>query len=246
LNNALPLRLGEVGRSLLMSRKTGLTFWQVLSSVLVDRLFDIAMALGLLLSTLPFVVGGEWAGKAAPGIGLLVLAGIASLYILARWQDRVIDFYMRVEARLPVLRRFGVTRLQTFLDGIAVLNDGRLFLIACGLLLVNWGVALAQYFILLRAFMPGAQFIWAAFTLGVAAVGAAAPSSPGAVGVYEASVVGALALFGVDQSTSLAFALTAHLLNILITGVLGSIGLAMDGESLTSLYRLLRQTRTAE
>jgi len=52
-----------------------------------------------------------------------------------------------------------------------------------------------------------------------------APSSPGALGVYEAAVVGALQLFGVDASVALAMAITTHLLQYAITGVLGVYGL---------------------
>ena len=71
-------------------------------------------------------------------------------------------------------------------------------------------------------------------------MGIAAPSSPGAVGVYELVVVGALALFGIPAATALAFALTAHLTQYLLVGVLGTIGLARDGESLIGLYRQTR------
>jgi hypothetical protein len=61
------------------------------------------------------------------------------------------------------------------------------------------------------------------------------------VGVFEAAIVGALALFGVDASVALAAAITAHLIQILVTGVLGTYALFKDGESLTGLYRRVRQ-----
>ena len=83
LNNFLPLRLGEVGRAFLLSRKANLRFMRVVSSVVIERTLDIAMAVGLLLSSLPFVVGAGWALQAALAAGALVLLILAALYTLA-------------------------------------------------------------------------------------------------------------------------------------------------------------------
>lgn len=245
LNNLLPFRLGELARVLLLSKKTGLPFWQVLPTVAIERIFDLACAAGLLLSTLPFVVGASWAREAALGAGVIVLAGLGGLYALARWRSTALALFGRLTARLPRLQRFALERLPVFFEGLAALSETRLFVLAASLALLNWLIAIGQYYFLMLAFFPGGQPLWAAFTLSVAALGVAVPSSPGAIGVYEASVVGALSLFGLDPSTALAFALTAHLLNYLITGSLGAIGLAQDGMSLGELYRQLRQNQHA-
>ena len=68
LNNVLPFRLGEVGRAVVLNLATGLSFWEVLSTIVVERIFDMAIMAGLLLSTLVFVSGAAWALNA----GLLV------------------------------------------------------------------------------------------------------------------------------------------------------------------------------
>jgi uncharacterized membrane protein YbhN (UPF0104 family) len=60
------------------------------------------------------------------------------------------------------------------------------------------------------------------------------------VGVLELSLVGALAVFGIEPSIALAFAATLHLLGYLLTGLIGSYALARDGESLGQLYRQIR------
>ena len=43
LNNILPFRLGEVGRSFLMSHKAKIGFWQVLSTIVIERALDIGL-----------------------------------------------------------------------------------------------------------------------------------------------------------------------------------------------------------
>jgi uncharacterized protein (TIRG00374 family) len=246
LNNLLPLRLGELGRAFLLSRKTQirggpkLGFWQVLSTILVERALDMGMVAALLLSTLPFVAGVPWAQQAAIGTGLLVLIGLIFLYLLGRNKERALSIFNRFGQRVPFIQRIAGHHLTAFLDGMAALTEPRWFLRGTGWILVNWILAVLQYHVFLSAFFPQAQPIWAAFSLSVGALGVAAPSSPGAVGVYEAAMVGALAVFGVEPSAAAACAFTAHFFNYLVTGSLGGYALARDGESLTGLYRRLQ------
>lgn len=243
LNNLLPFRLGEIGRAFLLSQKAQLGFWQVLSTIVIERILDLALAVGLLFSTLPFVVGATWARQAAIFVGGAVISGLAVLYLLARNRERAINLFERLGERWPLLVRLGGKAVAPFFNGLGVLTDGLRFLRAVGWMVVNWLVAMAQYVIMVNAFFPGARLLWAAFSLGVAALGIAAPSSPGAVGVLELSIVGALSLFGLDASTALALAITIHLVQYLTTGVLGAYALARDGESLIGLYRRVRKLK---
>jgi hypothetical protein len=240
LNNLLPFRLGEVGRAFLLSRKVNLGFWQVVSSIIIERALDMVIAVSLLFSTLPFVVGAAWAREAAILVGGIVLLGLAVLYLLARNQAPALRLFERLGQRWPWLARRGGKVVTSFLSGLNVLTDGLRFLSAVGWMLANWLVAVVQYYVMFRAFFPDGKMLWAAFSLGVAALGNAAPSSPGAVGVLELSIVGALSLFGLDPSTALALAITVHIVQYLTTGVLGAYALARDGESLIGLYRRVR------
>jgi uncharacterized protein (TIRG00374 family) len=241
LNNVLPFRLGEVARAFLLGRKANLDFWMVLSSILIERSLDLAMAAGLLLSTLPLVVGASWASEAAIGVGGIVLAGLFVLYLLARNRVWALNLFERLAQRWTLLQKFGGKRLDAFFNGLAALTDGARFIRTIAWVLLNWAVALGQYYLLLHAFFPNPRFLWAAFGLGVGAMGIAAPSSPGALGVLELSLVGALVLFDLNPSVALAFALTTHLFNYVSNGILGAFALARDGESLTSLYHSLRR-----
>lgn len=241
LNNILPFRLGEVARVLLLNRKTGLSFVQVLSTIVVERGFDVAIAAGILLTALPFVVGADWARPVGLATGGLVLAAMVFLYLLARNHDRAVSLFDRVSAKIPVLQRFGGKFIESFFQGISVFNSPGLFLKAVALVSLNWAIAFLQYFIFMKAFFPHAQPLWAYFSLGALALGVAAPSSPGAVGVYELTLVGALSLFDPNSSAAFAFALTSHLLAYIMYGILGAFALARDGETLSGLYQSARE-----
>jgi len=246
INNLLPFRLGEVGRAFLLSKKASLKFLQVLSTIVVERALDLAFAAGLLLSTLPFVVGASWALQAAIVAGFLVLIGLGILFLLARNPEWTISQFEKLTSRWTLLLKVGSTQLRAFLSGLSALTDGKRFLRIVLLMVLNWVIAIGQYYILLLAFFPETKILWAGFSLGVLALGIAVPSSPGAVGVLELSMVGALSLFGLDPSTSLAAAITAHLANYIITGVIGAFALVQDGLTLSGVYKEVQQVSLSE
>lgn len=237
LNNVLPFRLGEVGRAFLLGRKTGLDFWQVISSILLERALDLLIAVGLFLGTLSFVMSAAWGAQAAIGIGIVVLIGLASLFLLARYRAATETWLTKMGQRWSWIERLVGGRVSAFLNGLGVLTHPLAFLRSIGWLLLDWGLGWLQYLFLLRAFFPEAQPLWAAFGLGAGALGLAAPSTPGGIGVYEWVLMTALAAFTQNREAAAAFAFLTHAINYLFTGLLGGYALFRDGETLTSLYR---------
>jgi uncharacterized protein (TIRG00374 family) len=246
LNNFLPFRLGEVGRAFLLSRKARLGFMDVLSTIVIERVMDLAFSAAILLSAVPFVVGAAGAGRIALLIGVLVVAGMVVLYVLARNREWALDLFQRLSARWPRLQRLGGNLLDSLFSGLAILTDGGLFLRFLLWMTFNWAIAILEFFLLFLAFFPQARLLWSLFGLGAVAFGNAIPSLPGAVGTYEAALTGALTLLSSDQSTALAAALTAHLIGYLINGVLGSIALSREGETLMGVYHQLRNRQVEE
>ncbi len=242
LNNLLPFRLGEFGRAFLLSRSAGIGFLRVLSSIAVERIFDLSLVVGVLLITLPFVVGAqEWARPAALSMGTALLLVFIFLHLLARNQDRARGWFQRLQQRLPPLRRIGVDQLDTLFQGLAALVDLRRFLLVLFSLGLTWLLVIYHYYLVLLAFVPHGEFLWAAFGIGVVGLGVAVPSAPGSVGVVQGVIVAVFPpLFGLSPAVALAYALTVHAFYLVVTSVLGLIGLALERESLTSVYGEIR------
>jgi uncharacterized protein (TIRG00374 family) len=244
LNNILPFRLGEIGRAFLIGRKAHLDFWQVIPSIIIERALDLAIAVGLFLSTLPFVIGITWAKQAAISVGIIVLIGFGAIYLLALNRQLVLGWVDRAGLRWSVVKKLAGRRVVAFFDGLGIITDGRLFLRALGWEGINWLVSILQYYLFLRAFFTAPSLLWVLFALGVGSLGIAAPSSPGAIGVFEAVLVGALVVFGLDASPATAFALSVHFTSYIFTGLIGGYGLYKDGESLSSLYTRLGKMKS--
>jgi len=250
LNNFLPFRLGEVGRAFLLSRKSGMQFMEILPTIVIERAMDLGYTAVIFLSVIPFIFSGGTDGNDAQRVGVIagvvVLLGFILLYILARSNQWALDLFHKLSARWPALQRFGGNFLESFFAGLSVLTDGWLFVRFLFWMTLNWALAIVSYYFIIRAFFPQTQVTWAMFILGAAAFGGAIPALPGAVGTFEGAVSAALFIFTKDQSTSLAVALTARLYNYINSGVIGGIGLAREGETLSGIYKQLMNLRNKD
>ena len=245
LNNFLPFRLGEIGRAFLLSRKSGgLTFGEILPTIVIERVVDLIISAVIFLAALPYVVNSHSSPVTGYVIGGLMLFGLVLMYILARNSQWALDMFHKLSTRIPFLQKFSGF-LESFFQGLDVLTDGWLFVRFLFWMIVNWAIALCAYYLMVLAFFPEATWIWAIFGLGMAAFGGAVPSAPGAVGTFEGAVVFALTRFTSDESTALAAALTMRLYNYLNSTVIGVIGLASEGQTLSGVYNELMSLRNS-
>lgn len=244
LNNFLPFRLGEFGRAFLLSRKTDMSFVEILPTIVIERATDLVFTAAIFLLSLPFIVGAGAASDIAIVLGVVVLLGLVFLYVLARNRQPALGLFHKLSARWPALQRFGGGLLESFLTGLEVLTDGWLFARFLFWMTVNWLMAIVLYYLIIRAYFPQTQLTWGMFGLGAAAFGGAVPSLPGAVGTFEGAFGGALTLLTGDQSTSLAVALTSRLLNYLTSIVLGGYALSREGGTLSGVYKELVKIRS--
>lgn len=243
LNNILPVRLGEIGRAFMLSRKSSLSFAEILPTVVIERVVDVGYTAAIFLAALPFVTGAAGASRIGLIVGVIVVVGLLGMYLLARNEQWALDTFHRLSARWPGVQKLGAGILEPFLAGLAVLTDGWVFARFLFWMTLNWSLATLNYYLTIRAFFPQTQLTWAMFGLGAAAFGGAVPSLPGAVGTFEGAFGGALTLLTGDQSTSLAVALVARFLNYLASFSLGGYALAHEGQSLSGIYQQLMNFR---
>ena len=246
LNNFLPFRLGELGRALLLSKKSGLPFGEILPTIFIERFTDLTIAAVIFLAALPFVAGVEGSERIGYIVGVAMVIGLTLMYILARNNQWALDLFHKLSARWPSLQKFGGSFLESFFTGLGVLTDGWLFVRFLFWMIMAWAIAFFAYYLMFLAFFPQAQWIWALFGLGAAAFGGAIPSLPGAVGTFDGAIVGALSFFTDDQSTAFAAALAIRFYNYLNSGLIGGIGLLSEGQTLSGIYQQILNFRKKE
>ena len=240
LNNLLPFRLGEVGRAFLVNQTTGIPFWEVIPSIVIERIFDVAFTAGMLIASIPFVIGAEGSQGSAGVVVIVVMLGFITLFLSVRNKELLLSWFDSLSSRIPLLNRFGRERLSSILEGASSLSDPKRFLRVLFWMGSTWALTIGLYYILLIAYEPNAEIVWTTFSLGFLAMGVATPSTPGQIGVYEGVMVLALTLIGMSASLALSYAVVAHAVFLIITLTLGAIGLNRDGASLIDLYKKLR------
>ncbi|MEJ2756983.1 MAG: lysylphosphatidylglycerol synthase transmembrane domain-containing protein [Anaerolineales bacterium] len=246
LNTVLPFRLGEVGRAMALGLRSPLTFWEIFPTILIERIFDLGFLAAFLFSTLPFVVGADWATTAAFVALGLVIAGFTVLFLMVRHPEWVQNIFGWITNRWPSVKEFGEDKIDQFIRGLAVLRSPARFLKVFFWLGLTWGLSVLWNTIILRTFYPNPTLLEACFIVGLAALGVAAPSTQGNLGVYEAAIVSAFIALSADPANGLAFALVTHGVYLLIIFLLGFYGLAQSGISLKEIYTLAQNRPTQQ
>ncbi|MCD4753494.1 MAG: flippase-like domain-containing protein [Anaerolineaceae bacterium] len=235
LNNFLPLRMGEVGRAILMGQKTGKGFFETLSTIVIERFFDICFAGITLLIALLFLIDTDF-GTSTLFITLgIVVVGLSVSFWAAKNKIKIEKTLVQFQENKPFIAK--VTPIVvSLLDGLKVMLEPKRFLSFVAMMILTWLTYWISYFVIIRQFIPDAPFWWALLVDGVVALGIAIPSAPGSLGVWEASFVGALAVVDVAQSQALTGAILLHLINYLSSGIFGVIGLIRYGRSFSGLF----------
>ena len=240
LNNLFPLRAGEFGRAIVLGNSSGQGPVHVLSIIVIERIFDLIYAAVLLLLTLPLALGLDWAKPVAVLTLCLVLVGLAVLFLMARNQEKVYAFAEKIGGRNKFVNKYILPQINSLLAGLNVLNQPKKFLLSLLGSGLSWAVAVFLYWIMLFSVVDQAPLWWGMLADSVLAMGIAVPSAPAALGVFEASLIGALALVNVSYSNAFAYAVLMHFLQFATTGLLGLYALAKEGRSLGSLLSEIR------
>jgi hypothetical protein len=237
LNNVLPFRLGELGRAYLLGRKTGLGALNALPAIIIERFYDLAFAALILIGTLPFVLQGvDWARPVSLWTLSLVTVGLLSLHLIARFRVPLKAWVDRLAHRIAFVEKHILPQVDSFLDGLAVLTNTRLFIASLLWMTLAWFFGVLAQYVLLLGLMKGAPLLYSTFALGASSFAGAIPSAPSGLGVYEAAVVGALAILKVDSGVALALAVIHHIAHIVYSGIVGFYGFSRDNIGIMEMY----------
>lgn len=238
LANQLPLRAGEVARSILTTR-ADVPLFTAATGVVVERLIDTLLVVLLLvvgLSGVPDIPPGV--AQTATLFGIAAVIGFAVLLFFARYRvvaHRVLAFVLRI---LPFLKRLPLERwLDHVLDGLQPLTDMRQFAFVISWTLIAWVFSLLAMFALMRALtITGVdEPVAVILSISLASFSIAIPVSVASVGPFEAAVLVAGDLVGMSTVEASALGLLAHGVTIVVYGALGVIGLLAMGVSLSDV-----------
>jgi len=235
-NEVLPLRTGELIRSYLMAKWHGLEFGVVISSVVVERLFDGAwLILGFYLCTrfvkLPqLLVDGSL-------ILTVILVVIAALIALA--------IFMKHHAHAVVRQSRWKEKLWHVVEGVNAMGNSRSFYMAAAVSFLYLALQVMPVFALMKGFGIPLSFWQAAVVLVILRLGSIPPQAPGNVGSFQALTTLGLMLFGIDKATATGFATLLFFVVTVPLWLAGFIALAITGMKLKDIHRDARARKAS-
>ena len=239
-NNTLPFRLGEVLRVGAIARLAPVSFARALSSLVVERLLDALMLVGLLSLSLVMVnlpetirVKGTPLEVWTTRLGILGGLALAVGVVIALRPGLAVRLAAACTPRGRI-REVVTTLAERVVAGLAALRDPRRAIPTVLWTLVIWLVNAAAFWVAFAAFNIDVGFAGAMLLQGILVLGIALPQAPGFVGVFEGAIVFTLSLFGVERDVALAYAIAYHVTTFVPITLFGAWSLVTTGLSVRS------------
>lgn len=236
-NMVLPLRVGEVIRPVLVSRKEREPLSGILATVVLERIFDMFTILFLfgvaasLVAVSPDV--RQW-GNRLFGLAVVIGGGV----VLVRWKEAwalgLLQFALRpLPTRIaePVGHFF-----RGFVQALEILDSLGTFVQLLGWSLYLWIVIAGIYLLGLLAFsIPAPLIVGSIVVTAVVAIAVSAPSAPGYIGAFQVGCTLSLAIFGVAKSDAFAYSIVLHVTQFVGVIAAGVYSLAREGMTMRQL-----------
>lgn len=244
--NVLPVRLGEVVRPWLLSRRSRVSFSNVVGTLVVEKTMDsICIVFYILLGLLTATALPAWVRRGAlfPAAAAFLLAATV---VLVWWKGE--PLVRRAVARfLPERFEQGLMRItRAIIDGMRVLPNPRLLAAVFSVSLALWGLPILSSYIMLIAFGFDVPFNAALIVFIFIGFGTALPNAPGMIGTYQYACILALELFGVDKADALAYGLVLNALQLLSIVAQGIVALPLAGVTVGDFSRARREAAAGE
>ena len=236
-NNVLPFRVGEFVRAYAGARLAGIPYSTSLATVVVDRVLDgltvsAIFIFALLFQPLPEQVKAlGYLAAAMYTVMLVVLVGLLTQ------EQRTLRLITWALGPVPAtLRARLLEALITFVHGLSVFRNFRLFALAIITSFAIWIGYAAGVYLMILAFDINLSFFDAFIVLIIVTLGVTLPSTPGFVGVMEGGIVfGLNGLFGIDKTQAFAMAVVYHVSQYIPITVGGIIALWLERMSMTEI-----------
>ncbi len=214
-NIVLPARAGEAARVVALHQRTGASRATALGTAVSERVYDVVALLVILFVAVPFLPDVTWLRTAVVFAAVVFAALVVVVVALSVWGDRPVRGLLRPLALLPrVSRERAEAAGKNLAEGLAGFRNPRVALPAFLVTVVSWLALGVSYWILLAAFDLGLGFGAAMLAVVATNLALVLPSSPAAIGVFEAATQVSLAAYGVSASHALSYAVVLHAVNL--------------------------------
>lgn len=238
---ALPARLGEFARPLLLRGVTRTSFSVLLGTVIVERAIDLMMVATLVavcFFALHDAHSPSWLLPTAWAAVAILIVGTTFLYLGTRYPERAARWLVAFLPGRLKTKFYGYA--ERVFQGFGVLRDGRRTAAFLVKTVIYWIANGLSMWILARGLGLPLSVIGAFATMGLVAVGIMLPNAPGLVGQFHWFTMLGLSLFlgqKLVDAQGLAYAIVLHGMQVVWYVGLGVIAMFATGVKITDLVK---------
>lgn len=211
-NVVLPFKLGDGARAYVFAEDEGIPFAAAVSTVVLDRMLDVASFVVLAAMTVPFAPLPSRVTGAIAGLAI----AIGGLCAAMAWGQR--------RDRATALRTGRIAaQYDRFREGLSALHTGRLLVPAFAISVLSWILRFVFVWTMFQAFDLSLPLAASAVLQVVINVGIAVVGTPGNIGSFELACMGGLALFGVPGDVAFSFGAALHVTEVVPIVALGLV-----------------------
>ncbi|MER3445426.1 MAG: hypothetical protein C4291_00705 [Candidatus Dadabacteria bacterium] len=223
-NNILPARLGEFVRAYIIGKKEGISKSTTLATIVVERIFDGLTLLFFLTLISLFFPLPLWIKRV--GFAATVFFLSLSVFLLILMFKKTIGIRL-VERGVSLFSSYIAQRasrlMDSFLSGLVIINHKKDILMAFLFSVIAWLAEATTYYVIGLSFGIDLPLYVPVLTVVIVNLGIMIPSAPGYVGTFEFFCISVLAIFSVEKSIALSFAIVLHAVLFIPITIVGMI-----------------------
>ncbi|MEM2989021.1 MAG: lysylphosphatidylglycerol synthase transmembrane domain-containing protein, partial [Candidatus Bathyarchaeia archaeon] len=242
INSLIPIRVGEVARAALVSKRSGVNIFSGLSSIAAEKVLDVLSV--ICLASAPLLLSPR--GLELPPQLLAfaqALSAISAIALLAMpFAVRRRGFFQRLlqglVARLPRIGRRIAPAMESMIDGLSGMASPSSLSSAVALSFAIWALYALVGAAFLRAYGLGLPLSLSLLGMMVFTLSFALPAPPGYAGTFEFFWLLAFVPLGVGADEALAIGFAFHIFSLVLISALGSMVASWAGVSVVDLASL--------
>ena len=236
-NNILPFRVGDLAQAYFLGRRENLSKSKVFSTVVLERIIDLATMLFVLGISSFFSKRSLEVKGVGTILGICIIAVGGILFFV--WKGPLIEsVFLRVGKKFFPKWAVRLTQLlKSFLSGFGTIKQSKFILPSIVLSFALWLIYGFAMYVALLSFGIKASLVAGIIVNCLTVISVMIPSSPGYIGTWEFFGVMALGIFGVEKSLAFSCIFLYHMIQYFPLVALGLFFLTREGISLREVKK---------
>lgn len=238
LNYLIPARAGDIARGAAIKATARTPMGISLSTIVIERAMDM-LTLALMLGAGAMLVSGSSSMLIVAAAALAIAFLLVLILYFAYKYDKIIS--IKLVKRFPAVSGF----MSSMKDGLyKIYYNPSALMLSIFISIPVWLFEISGIYLTAMAIGYPIPFSLAAVAGITSFLAQAVPITPGGIGVYEGTMVGVFALFGIPLSTGVSLALVDHFVRASVTLIFGTISMVHIGFASRAYFVYRKEQKT--